>query len=440
MKDMRKALRLAVSTMALTAGVTLAGEAFATEGYFQHAYGLRHKALAGAGAASIEDATGISINPAGLVGIGDQANLGISVFIPIRGFKSTGTVTPPNAAAFPGDYKSGRKFFGVPTFAYVRQLDASSALAFSIFGNGGMNTTYKANSGSAGVGPFGGGETGVDLMQMFVSAAYARKFGDSFSIGIAPLFAVQRFKAYGIGGFGLLSTSRYNLSNRGYSYSVGGGVRVGVLFKPSDFFSIGASYQTKMWMSKFKKYKGLFADGGDFDIPANLQVGIALKPTDALKLMVDYRHIFYSDVDAIADRGLCRNNPLGAKNGCGFDWRDTNTIKVGLEYQWSDDLILRAGYAYTFPNPVRKRAVIFNTIAPGVIQHEITGGGTYRLNANNDIDFAFMFAPKTSVTGAEIHPGGTGNATGNTIKDWMYQFEFSIGWTYNFGAGSTRAR
>ena len=170
-------------------------------------------------------------------------------------------------------------------------------------------------------------------------------------------------------------------------------------------------------------------------------MGSALKPTDALKLMVDYRHIFYSDVDAIANRGVCNSasTRLGAKNGCGFDWRDTNTIKVGLEYQWSDNLILRAGYAYTFPNPVRKRAVIFNTIAPGVIQHEITGGGTYRLNANNDIDFAFMFAPKTSVTGPEIHPF-LGTPTGNTIKDWMYQFEFSVGWTYNFGAGSTRAR
>ena len=438
---MRKALRLAVSTMALATGLALAGEAFATEGYFQHAYGLRHKALAGAGAASIEDGTGISINPAGLVGIGDQVNLGLSVFIPIRGFKSTGSATPPAANAFTGDYKSGRKFFGVPTFAYVRQLDADSALAFSIFGNGGMNTTYKANSGSNKSGPFGGGETGVDLMQMFISAAYARKFGDSFSIGVAPLFAVQRFKAYGISSFGPLSTSPGNLSNRGYSYSVGGGVRVGVLFQPSDFFSIGASYQTKMWMSKFKKYKGLFAEGGDFDIPANLQVGIALKPTDALKLMVDYRHIFYSDVEAIANRGVCTtaSTRLGASDGCGFDWRDTNTIKVGLEYQWSDDLILRAGYAYTFPNPVRKRAVIFNILAPGVIQHEITGGATYRLNPNNDIDFAFMFAPKTSVTGPEINPG-SGSPTGNTIKDWMYQFEFSVGWTYNFGAGSARAR
>ena len=429
---MRKGLRYVASALGMALGLGMAGEALATEGYFQHAYGLRHKALAGAGAASIEDATGISINPAGLVGIGDQFNMGLSLFIPKRGFDATGTT-----AVIPGSYKSKKPVFPVPTMAYVRQLDADSAIAVSVFGNGGMNTTY-----SAGVGPFGAGKTGVDLMQMFVSVAYARKFGD-VSVGIAPLFALQRFKAYGLTGFGFLSTNPARLSNNGYSYSYGAGVRVGLLWNITDSLSFGASYQTKTWMSRFKKYSGLFAERGDFDIPANLQVGLAYSLSETMKIMLDYRHIFYSDVKSISNSGFCMASPpatrLGGSNGCGFHWRDTNTIKVGLEYQATNDLILRLGYAYTFPNPVRKQAVLFNTIAPGVIQHEITGGATWRVNANNDLDFAFMFAPKTKVTGPEILPW-TGAPSGGVIKDWMYQFEVSVGWTYNFGNGSTRAR
>ena len=157
--------------------------------------------------------------------------------------------------------------------------------------------------------------------------------------------------------------------------------------------------------------------------------------------MLDYRHIFYSGVKSISNRGVCSPaaNNLGADDGCGFDWRDTNTIKFGVEYQANENLILRAGYAYTFPNPIRDRGVTFNILAPGVVQHEITSGLTYRMNRNNDIDLAFLFAPKTTVTGPDISPG-TGNPTGKTVKDWMYQFEVSVGWTYNFGAGSTRAR
>ncbi len=439
---MRKGLRFAVSAIALTFAAGLAGEALATEGMFQHAYGLRHKALAGAGVASAEDATAISLNPAGLVDVGDQFNMGISFFMPFRKYEATGT-----GFIQPGTHKSDKNFFPAPTLAYVRQLDSESAIGFSIFGNGGMNTSYDAFPNTTGgctaavlggapwatgTGPFCNGKAGVDLMQMFVSAAYARKFGDRLSIGIAPIFAMQRFKAYGLNGFAGLSQDPANFSGRGYDWSFGGGVRFGITYKPTDRLSIGASYQTKMWMSKFDKYAGLFENNGDFDIAGNLQVGLAYQLTDDLKVMLDYRRIFYSDVDAISNSSIT-GLQFGASGGPGFGWRNTNTVKLGLEYQYSDDLVLRAGYAYIWPNPVKGTDVSINIIAPGVIRHEITGGGTWRMNANNDIDFAFMVAPQGSQTGANNYDSGI-------TKLKMYQLEFSVGWTYNFGAGSTRAR
>ena len=419
----------------------LAAGTHATEGMFQHAYGLRHKALAGAGAASIEDATGISINPAGLVEVGDQFNMGVSIFMPFRQYTARGTTMIDT-----GIHKSTGNVWPAPTLAYVRQLDEKSAIAFSIFGNGGMNTTYKAFArtnpcplGSPGTGAFCFGKAGVDLMQMFISAAYARRLGDRFSIGIAPIFAVQRFKAYGLGnggaGFSAMSAYPNHFSNRGYDWSVGGGARFGIMWRISDTLSFGASYQTKMWMSKLDKYKGLFAEQGNLDIPANLQVGVAWQATDSLKLMLDYRHIFNDGVKAIGRSSVFSGAPFGSDDGPGFGWRDTNTIKVGLEFLVSNDLILRAGYAYIWPNPVPSSDTAINIISPGVIRHEFTGGGTWRYNANHDIDFAFMIAPKGSQKGAvpAIYGGGTS-------KLEMYQFEVAVGWTYNFGNGSTRAR
>jgi len=421
----------AISALALLA----ATPAMATEGMFQHAYGLRHKALAGAGVASAEDATAISINPSGLVDVGDQFNMGISLFMPFRKYEAAGTTQ-----ISPGTHKSTGNFWPAPTLAYVRQIDDKSAFGFSIFGNGGMNTTYKAFSSALGCNPPGGafcdGKAGVDLMQMFVSAAYARRFGNKFSVGIAPILAVQRFKAYGLRGFSPMSYDPTNFSNRGYDWSVGGGVRLGVTFKPTERLSLGFSYQTRMWMTNLKKYKGLFAEHGNLDIPANLQAGIAWKATDKLKLMLDYRHIFNDGVKAIGRSSVFNGTDLfGSDKGPGFGWRDTNTIKLGLEYQWSDDLILRAGYAYIWPNPVPSSDTAINIISPGVIRHEFTGGGTWRWNANNDIDFAFMVAPRGSQKGAVPPQYGGGNS-----KLSMYQFEVSLGWTYNFGAGSTRAR
>ena len=40
-------------------------------------------------------------------------------------------------------------------------------------------------------------------------------------------------------------------------------------------------------MSEFDEYAGLFAEQGDFDIPSNWVIGIAIKPTENLDIAVD---------------------------------------------------------------------------------------------------------------------------------------------------------
>ena len=66
--------------------------ALALEGYFQHAYGARHKGLAGAGAADGRDATIAIINPAGLVHAGNELDLAFGLFSPTREMEGSGTL------------------------------------------------------------------------------------------------------------------------------------------------------------------------------------------------------------------------------------------------------------------------------------------------------------------------------------------------------------
>jgi long-chain fatty acid transport protein len=58
-------------------------------------------------------------------------------------------------------------------------------------------------------------------------------------------------------------------------------------------------------MEEFDKYSGLFAEQGDFDIPANMTVGLAWDVTPTSTVVFDIQHIWYGDVDSIA-------NPLHA--------------------------------------------------------------------------------------------------------------------------------
>lgn len=419
------------------AGALFAGDALATEGYFQNGIGARHKALAGAGVADGKDATTITLNPAGLVDAGHQINGAVSLFMPFREYKATGPgfIAPGGPS---GTIKSRRNFFVVPNIAYSRQLDDESAIGFTMSGNGGMNTAYpNAFNSNAGFscppgssGVFCGGKTGVDLMQMIISGGYARRLGQYVSIGVAPMLVVQRIKVKGLGlfaGFPGLTVSPANLSNRGYSYSAGFGVRGGVEFKPTDNLRIGIAYQTRTYMSKFKKYRGLFENGGDFDIPANVQVGIAADLTPDLTVMVDYKHIFYKSIDAIGN--LFPGASLGSNGGAGFGWKDVDVMKFGAEYKASEDLTLRAGYSYN-TQPIRSSQVTLNLIAPAVSQHHITGGGSYKISPNSQIDFAAMFSPSAKVSGIEVTPFGPNPFRVITLK--MHQVEVTAGYTYHF--------
>ncbi|MEZ5722601.1 MAG: hypothetical protein R3D59_13950 [Paracoccaceae bacterium] len=145
-----------------------------------------------------------------------------------------------------------------------------------------------------------GGLAGVDLIQLFASATYAQKFGN-VSVGVAPTFAFQGFKADGLGAFGAISMDPTALTNNGHDYSVApasGGIQVDAT--PNIRIGLLAG-QSKMYMTEFDDYAGLFENGGDFDIPASVTAGIAIDLNPSLTVMADWRRIFYSDVAAIGN-------------------------------------------------------------------------------------------------------------------------------------------
>jgi len=412
----------AVTAIAVAFG--MAAPAAATEGYFALGFGPTQRGVAGAGVANPTDAMSATLNPAAAAHVGRQFQLGIEVFSPRRGFTATGTGFVP-----PGETRSDENFFFVPNLSYNMPLDNGAALNLSVYGNGGMNTTYP-DVANPNCGPFSGvfcgGKAGVDLSQLFISATYAKKIGN-FSFGIAPTIVAQRFAAEGLLPFGFLSVDPTALSNNGFDWSFGYGLRAGMQVAVSDTLRFGVSGQTKMLMSEFDKYAGLFADGGDFDIPASVTLGVAWDARPDLTLMFDAKRIFYSGVDAVANPFGA--GPLGAAGGTGFGWDDVDVFKVGAEWRQNDRMTWRAGYGYA-SNPIGANDVTLNILAPGIVQHHITAGGSLRLNDRDALDFAVIYVPESTVSGPEVTPGGP--TPGSNIQLEMNQFAISVGWTREF--------
>jgi len=446
---LKKCIRLAV-LMACCAPVLAA----ATDGYFSHGYGMKAKGRGGASTAMTTDTFGGANNPATMVWVGERIDVGVDLFRPDR---SAGRVGSAGGFGFLDGQADGNETtnFLIPEFGYNKLINPNLSLGITVYANGGMNTDYpsgQTDTGACTVGVpsgvrgsnllCGSGNLGVDLAQLIIAPTLAYKFAPAHSIGVSPLVAYQRFKAYGLQPFAQISSDPANLTNKGYDSSWGWGVRVGWLGKLSETVNVGAAYSSKIYMGEFDKYRGLFAEQGGFDIPENYNVGIAVKATPKLTVAADVWRINYSGVKSVgnpSNQPNCAPAPPGGPGvgpGClgassasiGFGWDDVTALKLGVEYAWDSRLTLRAGYNHS-DNPIEARDVTFNILAPGIMQEHVTLGFTYALQGGSEITMAYMHAFSNSMSGPAANPyfpvGGT-----ETLS--MKQDSLGIAWGKKF--------
>ncbi len=435
---MKKSRRTLLALSALAAA--LPNVSHAADGYFLIGYGPRQKALAGAGAADQRDSMALSVNPAGIVGLERQFALGMTAIIADRGYDTSGLP----AVVAPGHVQSGRPLFPVPNSGYIQPIDADTAWSIASYANGGINTAYDWGHfrGPLG-GPLGGGFAGVDLQQGFMSVGLAHRFHTAFgpiTIGVAPTIAVQMINVQGLKLFSPYSSDQYSLSDNGFDWSYGGGVKAGLLWGVTDRMRLGLSGTSPMFMSHLEKYRGLFADTGKFDIPAQLQAGLAYDLLPNLTVMADWRHIFYSAVPSLANPlAPITRNALGTGAGPGFDWTDVDSASAGAEWRYSPGLTLRTGYHYS-TNPIRSRSVTVNILSPIINRHHASVGFNYAVTRNSSLDFAFVYAFKNSVSGFEYIPQRAGLPFGAynpraTISPYAQGMEFTLGYNYKWDQG-----
>ncbi len=410
--------------------VFLASGVMATNGYFSHGYSVPSKGLAGVGVAWPDNSLMAANNPAGMVWVGSQYDIQLALFNPNREFTVTGNPSGM-AGTFPltpGTVESGSKLFLVPALGANWMLNPTSSFGVSIFGNGGMNTNYDTKVFDSPMATVTS-PTGVDLSQLFVGLTFAKEVAGTQAFGITGIFAYQRFEAKGLQAFGGFSTDPTKLTDNSHDNSTGFGARFGYLGRFGSHVRVGAAYQTKIYMSEFSNYAGLFAEQGDFDIPSNFTAGIAVLPTAKWVLLADVQYIKYSEIKAIAnpmDPADFQNGILlGSDNGAGFGWQDMTTYKFGIEWHGIPELPLRAGYSYG-KQPIPDSEMMFNILAPGVIEQHLSFGFSRQMCGNKELSFAVTHAFTNSVSG----PNPMEVPNQQTIELKMNQWEFALGFGF----------
>jgi long-chain fatty acid transport protein len=506
---MRSILKRSLTSLAVAA-LLISPLANATNGYFKIGYGSKNRGMAGTGMAFGQDTLASAVNPATLPDAFKQSDnridAGLEIFKPKRkGEVDARGMFVPDLGAGPrqgqlSDEKSRSNTFFIPSFGIGSKWTDNIYFGISAVANGGLNTRYGDNqaantpgggniytdafapvvgdsssstfqpgpSGFAGfleavngvpntvldpnlanlyLNPNTTPTLGVNLAQVLIAPTLAYKFNQNHTIGFAPVIGYQTFRAYGLGLFQAFSSDPGNVTNNGNDDSYGFGARIGY---QGNFgrFSVGASATSKIYMDEFDDYSGLFAEEGDFDIPATFGAGVAFRATPKITIAADVTRIMYSDVDSIANEGPTANqffsaftgalvgdpslisNPLGTNDGWGFGWDDVWVYKIGVNYEHNSEWTFRAGYNYA-EVPYDEDQVLFNVLAPAVVEHHVTAGFTYNVNPSSELTVTYMHAFRNDL---EYTYEGSGPFTGfsYSAKNDMYQnaIEASYAWKF----------
>ena len=477
----------------------------ATNGYFKIGAGAKNRGMAGAGIAYGQDPMAAAVNPASIAEVGDSVVAGIEIFKPKRKGRVDATgMAVPNLGAGPrqgadSEERSRASTFVIPSFGITKAWGSDFTLGMSITANGGMNTRYgSANGGNGNIyvdafGPVigdtstssnpqaGGGPSGfagflelvagvpasvmdpnlqnlynnpnntpalgINFGQVLIAPTLTYKITPNHAIGFGPVIGYETFRAYGLGLFQGFSSDPANTTNNGNDNAWGLGGQIGYQGH-MGMFSFGLMGRSKIYMDEFDDYAGLFAEQGDFDIPATFGGGIAVHFGSKLTIAADVSRILYGDVKAINNKGPTANeffgafvgaltgnpaavsNPLGTNNGWGFGWDDVWVYKIGVDYAYSPTWTFRAGFNYA-EIPYDDDQALFNVLAPATVEKHATVGFTYLINPSMDVSMTYMHAFRNTVDNTYT---GSGPFTGFSYgaKETMYQNAIEAALSWNF--------
>jgi long-chain fatty acid transport protein len=472
-------------------GLLITPVATATTGYFGIGYGAKAMGMAGAVVSNPQDSIAASTNPAGMALVGERVDVGIRLFSPKRKAKLE---TSALGATFDVHDKSRNDLFEIPNIGYTSQITEKLWWGISIYGNGGMNTTYDRNlydeaaavlgafslgipsppapapippgPGAAGFVPKGTstrdfglpvtdvGTLGVDLKQGLFAPTLSFRMHEKHTVGASLLIGVQRFQARGLGNFqcftksvaknpanaatcpfGFAAVPSDKLTNNGYDWSYGAGARIGWIGEVHPRLTLGAAATSKVYMTEFDDYEELFAEDGDFDIPANVTAGVTFKATPKLNVSFDYQRVFYEGVNSLSNQGPVfvpgvgpsvpsSGDFLGTDDGLGFGWEDVNVYRLAAEYFYNDQWTFRTGFLYN-QQPIPNDQVLFNILAPATVQKHATLGFSFNPDKNSEWNFAYMHAFKEKVNSSKTAFGIPGEIE-------MYQNSVDLSYSYKF--------
>lgn len=351
-----------------------------------------NRSMGGASTAAAVDMGASYWNPATLSFLErNEVLIGTELIIPDISYSATLPAGSINGV-LPTETRSGttRSNSGVPTnlaFGTSYRLDPDSPLTVGLLINGivGGNVNFPGSFTTPTLGPrqppnfFGLGPVYANTALLSIKPMASYRVIDRLSVAVAPVITtgtVQFSPAFFAPGppdqFGIPTFPPATNSRPFW----GGGFELGMMYDINEAWNVGFSYKSPVWQEQWS-YNTFNPDlsprtiGIKADVPAIYSWGVAYKGLDRLIVDMDLRYFDYRNAALWGD---------SVQSG-GLNWNSIFALALGGKYQLTERLSILGGYLFN-QNPINDVKTIFSIQAPGIIQHTLSVGGSFRLNEN----------------------------------------------------------
>ena len=261
------------------------------------------------------------------------------------------------------------------------------------------------------------------LQRTVIAPTLARDWGDHGSIRLTGVLAYQRFASLGLGT--TVNDGWAPLPTRFGDSSYGAGARVDVSSVLGDGLRWNLGYQSRVGMGAFANYRGVFADPGDFDIPASASANISYALTPRFGVDVGVQRVMYSAITPFTSANLPTRflALLGDGSSPVFAWRDLTVYSVGWTLRDADIGNVMLRYT-TRQQPVPTSPLLANALASATANDTISLGWSRTLNSRSNLSFLASYATSPYYL---LMPSYLSRDNGTAS-----QFEFEALWSMRF--------
>lgn len=397
-------------TVVMIVAVATCSTSAKAQGVIAPGAGPINRSMAGASTAAPVDFGSSYWNPANLSGLeSGEFLLGSELIIP-----STHLTTNVPAGAvngvFPpqGRYGTSRSDSGVvPNLAtgvsFRLSPDSPVTFGLGIFGFVGGNVNFAGNpsvpllTGYKPPGNFGFGPIFANASFLTINPMLSYRVSDRLSIGGGPVITSGTMSispAFFAAGpkqpDGLLPSFPAATNSRPFW---GGGFQLGLLYNVNESWNVGFSYKSPVWQERwgynsFNPNLSARRIGIQAQLPAIYSWGVAYKGFERALIDLDLRYFDY------AGTGLFGQS---VRDG-GLGWNSVFAVALGGQYALTDRLTLRGGYLFN-TNPIPAPATLFNVQLPGIIQHTLSFGGSFKITEDVTASAAWVHGFRNSIQG-----------------------------------------